>query len=161
MVIRSISLLVCIFLLASFSFTRPYIEQVWLFTKTVYAGNIPKLAGKPSNGANKELSCYIEVKASKPQPEWQIAHYNGSIYTIVQYKLNQDSVILQKAVSKKVPLVIKHSLGNYFIMLAFTLKGEDATYITNQLVLEGTLNNKKTMYKATVSPVALAPVFMP
>jgi hypothetical protein len=139
-----------------------HIKKVWLFSKTVYMGNVPRSPnGKPAVDYTKKLLCFLEVSKGRQLPEWQTAYFNGNRYSVNAVQLNQDSVVVGAERSTKMPVIIKENSGCKLIQLFLTLKQADTSNKADGFVLDGMLNNNAAHYKSDSPVVELSPDLMP
>jgi len=138
------------------------IKKVWLFSKTEYSGNVPRMpGGQQLKGINKKLFGYVEVGKDQPMPKWQNAYFNGNSYSVVAVPLSQDSVAVGTDNKTKTAIVLVPANGDKIIQLMFTLKPADTVSKTNDLVLDGALNNKAVHLKPAGPVTELTPDMMP
>lgn len=138
------------------------VKKIWLFYKTVYNGNVPRLPnGRQGKGYSKKMLCYIEIGKDQPMPAWQTAGIYGQQYAVDAVPVGQDTVEVGVLKSTGSAVVIKADAGYRLVQLMLTKATEAEKADVLPVILRGTLNGKPTSVRSKETPVELAPVEMP
>jgi hypothetical protein len=139
-----------------------HVKRIWLFSKTEYSGNVPRLpGGQSAKGITKKLFCYIEVGKDQLIPQWQTAYFNGISYSVNPAQTSRDSMAVGAENKTKMAIVLKPASGNKIIQLIFNLKPAGTIIKSDGLVLNGTFNNSPVHLKSAEPVIELTPDMMP
>jgi len=138
------------------------VKKLWLFSKTVYNGTVPKLpGGGQAKGYYKKMLCYIEVGKDQPMPAWQTAVLYGKQYVAEAVPVAADSVAVGVIKNTHSAVVIKAETGYKLVELMLTKPIELEKPEACPVMLSGILNGKPATVRAKDTPVELAPEMMP
>src|SRR6202012_464239 len=98
-----------------------HIKKGWLFSKTQYAGNMPKPGpGRPAQGHPQRLIACLEISKDEETPEWQSAYFNGDRHLIKILATSEDSVKIGTVKNTRTAIVLKAAPGDKLVQLEFT-----------------------------------------
>ncbi len=138
------------------------IKKTWLFSKTEYSGNVPRLpGGKQVSGIKKTLLFYIETGKDQSLPQWQTAYFNGSSYEVTTLESRQDSVAVGIDKNAKRPVVLKPATGDKIVQLKMTLTATQSVVENDGFVLSGMFKKSAVTMRTDRLPVELVPDMMP
>jgi hypothetical protein len=158
---KSVVLAFCIFQLTVLP-AKYHIKKIWLFSRTAYAGNVPKRPdGKLATGYTNTLLCFLEISKTEPTADWQTACFEGSKYEVSILQPNSDSVRIGTEKHTKKNIFIKASTGFKLVQLMMTLTEKDRADKCEGFILKGKLNDKHTCLKTNEPVIELSPVFRP
>ncbi|MFI5141511.1 MAG: hypothetical protein ACHQII_04060 [Bacteroidia bacterium] len=139
-----------------------HVQRIWVFSKTQYAGNIPRLpGGKQGAGFTNTLSCFLGISKNHAIPLWQTACFNGIKYAVKVSTVNQDSILVGTVKGSNAPVVVKPDADCELLQLTLTADRTCENPKPGEFVLEGELNKKHIHIKTTEPVIELAPALMP
>jgi hypothetical protein len=139
------------------------VKKIWLFSQTVYNGNVSKSPnGGHGKGNSKKMLCYVEVFSDKPMPQWQTAIIYGQQYAVQVVPVNQDSVAVGVLKKTNSPVVIKAGTGSKLVQLVLTNPVKTENTSAWPVILSGGTPHGTTAYTWSKEPVVeLADEMMP
>ena len=137
-------------------------QRVWLFSKTQYSGNVPRMpGGQQAKGYTSSLICFLEIKKGSTAPVWQSAYFNHIKYTIEAEPVNQDSVVIGTLKNTNTPAVVKTTAACRLIQLNLTEEDQGGKVETKVFTLKGKMNKTAVFLKSNEPVVELSPALMP
>jgi hypothetical protein len=158
---KSVVLAFCIFQLTVLP-AKYHIKKIWLFSRTAYAGNVPKRPdGKLANGYTRKLLCFLEITKNETTPDWQTAWFEGGKYHVTISPVNQDSLTVGIDKKNRNKIVIKSGDDTKLVELVLTLQERGDSMKAECFSLEGTFNKKHARLKWDDPIVELDTPLMP
>jgi hypothetical protein len=136
-------------------------QRVWLFSKTQYSGNVPRMpGGQQAKGYTSSMICFLEIKKGSAAPVWQSAYFNHIKYTIEAYTVNQDSVVIGTLKNTNTPAVVKPAVECQVIGLMLKEEATVEKVETQVFTLKGKMNKTAVFLKSNEPVVELTPALM-